>query len=502
MPDDDRPAMSMRQPRLAGWHIAGNIGAWALPLLATIVAMPFLWRLLGRDGYGLYVLAAGYAALAGSLGPLRGAAQRVASRASSAAGVRAASGGAYLAAIGTGAVALVAALVAAPAFLRVAGLDPDTSPSMLLAVRLAAAAAPAMHVTAAGRGVLIGLERYGRYGAHVAVTSGVTTLGTVLLAARGGQAPELMAWLAAASLLSAAGAVALAQTAGVGLPVFSRSDGRAIVRFGATVVATDAIGSLYVLAERTILTRAMGVGIVAEYTIPLSVASALQHALGAGAVVLLPRAGAAWARADSVALRSMYVRAVKVMVLVAVGGSIAIAGAAETLVGWWIDPGFARQTAAVVVVLLAAFAVNAAATPLWCLSEGAARPARNTALSAGIALVGAGAAVALAPGFGPLGVAWARGLAMVAVPVFIASGERRLLGGGQRELWRAIARHVVPAALVLGAAVALARHLLSGVPLIGAAGLLLAVFAGWLWRSSYFDAADRNAIGRLVRARV
>lgn len=494
----DSHAAPAPQPRRAGWHIAGSIAAWALPLVTAIVAMPFLWRTLGRDGYGVYILAAGYAGLAGSLGSMRGAAQRVSAGTSSGPAVTAAAGGAYLAATATGMVALALSTALAPTFLRVAGIDPATAPATLAAFRLAGAAAPAIHLAQAARGVLIGLEHYGMYTVHVTATTVLTTIGMVVLAASGWQAQGLMAWFVAASVVSAAAAIALARVAVGAGPTASWSDGRAVVTFGATVVATETILNLYVLAERTLLTRALGVGAVAEYTIPLSLASALQNAMAAGAVVLLPRAGAAWARGDTRALGTMYTRAVKVIVLVAVGGSTTIAGAAAMLVGWWIDADFGRQTAGTVAVLLAAYAVNAVATPMWSLAEGAGQPARNTALSAGLALVGVGAAVVLAPRYGAIGIAWARGLAMLAVPVFVLLGERHLFGRAQTALWKTVAVHVVPAGLVLIAGVTIAERGLTGVPLLLANALLGAAFAAWLWRSAYFEPSERQAIARLV----
>lgn len=487
--------------RRTGWHIAGSVGAWALPLATAIAAMPFLLRTLGRDGYGVYILAAGYAGLAGSLGSMRGAAQRVAT-ASSGPALQGAIGGACLAALATGVAALAAATALAPAFLRVAGLDPDTAPSTLTAFRLAGAAAPAIHLAHAARGVLIGLERYGLYTTHVTATTVVTTIGMVLLAAAGHQASGLMAWFVAVSVASAGTAWTLAWMAGGVRPAGSWTDGRAVARFGATVVATETILNLYVLAERTVLTRALGVAAVAELTIPLSLASALQNAMAAGAVVLLPRAGAAWARGDAAALRTMYARAVKVIVLVAVGGSTAVAGVAATLVGWWIDPDFGRQTAGTVAVLLAAFAVNAVATPAWTLAEGAGQPARNTALSAGLAAIGVGAAVVLAPMFGAFGIAVARALAVLAVPVFVVLGERHLFGGVQRALWATVAAHLVPAGLVLIAAVSMAQRQATGVPLLLVDALLGVAFAAWVLRSAYFEPSERQAIGRLVGVRL
>ncbi len=502
MPAPDDLAAPAAPPRSAGWHIAGSIAAWALPLLTTIVAMPLLWRSLGRDGYGVYILAAGYAGLAGSLGSMRGAAQRVSAGASSGHALQAAIGGAYLAAIGTGGAALAGAMALAPAFLRLADIDPDASPATVTAFRLAAASALNVHLSHAARGVLIGLQRYDLYSAHITGATVVNTVGMVVLAAAGQQAPGLMAWLLASTLFSAVAAVALVRMASGVRPTQSWPDGQAVLRFGATIVATEAVLNLYVLAERTLLTRAMGVGAVAEYTIPLGLASALQNAMAAGAVVLLPRAGAAWARGDTAALRVMYTRAVKVILLVAVGGSAVIAGGAETFVGWWIDPQFGRVTAGTVAVLLAAFAVNAAATPMWLLGEGAGQPLRNTAFSAALAAIGVGAAVMLAPSEGALGLAWARGLGMLAVPVFIVAGERHLFGGVQPAIWKAIAFRLLPAAGVLIAAVMFTERSLTGLSLLGANALLGALFAAWLWRSGYFDLEERRAVGRLVGVRV
>ena len=495
------PETPTRPSRRAGWHVAGGIAAWAFPLVTSIVAMPLLWRALGRDGFGVYVLAAGYAALAGSFGTIRGAAQRASAAAASPtrAALPAALGGAYLAALATGVATLVAATLLAPVFLRMAGIDPATDPSALAAFRLAGAAAPAAHLAQAARGILLGLERYGAYSAHVAATAVVASIGTVLLAQAGHRAPGLMLWLVVSNVLSAAAGITLALVTSRGPhPTRSWADGWAILRFGATLLATDAILNLYLVAERTVLTRAVGVSAVAEYTIPLSLASALQNALAAGAVVLLPRAGAAWALGDHAALRATYARAVKVVTLVALGGSTAVAGAAALLVGWWIEPAFGVQTAGVIAVLLAAYAVNALATPMWYLAEGAGMPARNTALSAGVAIVGISCGLVLAPSSGALGVAWARSLAMLSVPAFVLLGERAILGQGQSALWAAVVTRVVPAGLVLIAAVYMAQRELSGIGLLLVDALLLVAYAAWLWRSSFFEADERRAIARLI----
>lgn len=475
------------------WHIGANVAAWALPLAVAIVAIPLLWRALGQEGYGVYILAIGYGALAGSFGSVRGAAQRVSS-ASGSDGLPAAVGGAYLAALGTGGVTVTAWMLFAPLFLRIAGIDPAASPNALTTFRLAAAAVPAMHVAQAARGVLMGLERHGAYSVHVATTAVVTTAGMVALAMLGYDVPDLMRWLVISHAASAVAGVIMAQAAARVRPVVSPADGWAIVRIGAALTATDTIMNVYVLAERTLMTRVLGVAAVAEYTIPLSLASALQNAMAAGGVVLLPRSGAAWARGDQAALRAMYARSVKAIAIVAVGGSTAIAGAAATIVGWWIEPEFGRQTAGVVAVLLAAYAINALATPIWFLSEGAGLPTRNTALTAAIAVVGIGSAVILIPTHGTIGVAWARALAMVAIPFFIWAGERRVLGRAERVLWTRIATSIVPAGLVLATLVVIAERQLTGIPLLLTIAGLLATYAGVLWRSGYFDAADPSPI--------
>lgn len=478
------------------------MAAWALPIATAIVAMPFLLRSLGRDGYGAYILAGGYAALTASFGPLRGAAQRVSAAAASGAALPAAAGGAYLAGLITGTAALAASFLMAPVFLRFAGLDPAAETSMLTAIRLAAATALASHLTYSARGVLIGLERYGLYSAHVAATTVCTTIGMVLMAGAGYQAPGLMAWLVMASAFSAVAAVAMAHAATGVAPRWSWTDSRAVLRFGAAVVTTETTLMLYVLAERTLLTRAIGLGAVAELTIPLSLTSALQNALAAGAVVLLPRAGAASARGDLAGLRTIYARAVKVIVLVAVAGSAALAGASSPLIGAWIGDDFARQTAATVDVLLAAFAVNAIATPIWSLIEGTGRPSRNTVFSICVAIIGVGGGVLLAPRFGAVGIASARALAMVAVPPFVLLGERLLFGQAQRSLWSAVLLRVVPSMLVLVAAITGAQHLVAGLPLILGSGALAALFVAFHWQSGYFDPLEKQAVARLVGARV
>ncbi|MEO5822485.1 MAG: hypothetical protein ABIT71_18405 [Vicinamibacteraceae bacterium] len=490
----------------ARWSVVVNLATWALPIALAVVAMPLLWRELGAAGYGAYVLAAGYAAIATSFAPFRGTAQRVAAIPPGdphalAHVIR----GAYLAACVTGAATTAAFLLGAPALVRFAGIDPGADPAALAAFRIAAAAPLALHLAQAARGVLIGRERYVAYGIHLTGATIATTVGTVLLARMGHRAPGLMLWLVAVGVVAAAAGVASTwpratrSAADNGPRSTVAANAWAIARFGGIVLATDLLISVYVLAERMILARAAGLGEVPYYTVPLTLASALQNALAAASIVMLPRAGAAAARGDVAALRVLYARAITLVTTVGVGGSAALAVAAGPLLASWMDPAFAARTAGVAAILFAAFCVNAVATPMWTMAEGVARPARNTAMIAAVVVVGAAAGLLWAPGHGAMGTAAARALAtLLAVPVFVVAGERAIVGGVDGALWRGLARHLLPAALLLLAAEAATAQILLGLPRVLVAGGLLLPYAAWVWHTPLFDADARRAVRRLV----
>ena len=505
------PAPAHPQTR---WSVVVNLATWALPIVLAIGAMPILWRELGAAGYGAYVLAAGYATIATSFAPLRGTAQRVAAAPADPAALARVVRGAYLAAGLTGTLTAAGFLLGAPALVRFAGIDPVADPAALAAFRIAAAAALALHLAQAARGVLIGRERYLAYGIHLTGASIATTVGTVLLARMGYRAPGLLLWLACVGVAAAAAGLALtwprgvrpARAVGATTGVVPRAgvigEAWAIAGFGGVVLATDSLISVYVLAERMILARAAGLAEVPFYTVPLTLASALQNALAAASIVMLPRAGAAAARGDADALRVLYARAVTVVMTVGIGGSAALAAAAGPLLAAWMDPGFAARTAGVAAILVAAFCVNAVATPMWTLAEGVGRPGRNTALIAAIAVAGCAAGLAWAPAHGPAGMATARMVAMLfAVPAFVLAGERAISGRIDAALWRGLARHLGPAAVLLLAAEAAAAHRLAGMPRVAVAFGLVLPYAAWIWHTPLFDAATRRSLRRLAGLR-
>jgi O-antigen/teichoic acid export membrane protein len=492
-----------RHPR---WSVVVNLATWALPIALAVVSMPLLWRELGAAGYGAYVLAASYAAIAASFAPFRGTAQRVAStpaddRAALARAVR----GAYLAACLTGTATTAAFVLGAPALVRFAGLDPATDPDALAAFRIAAVAPLALQLAQVARGVLIGRERYVAYGLHLTGATIATTVGTVLLARLGYRAPGLMLWMIAVGAVAAAAGLALTwpratpREAGPEPRASVLGTAWSIVRFGGVVIATDSLIGIYVLAERMILARAAGVAEVPYYTVPLTLASALQNALATASIVMLPRAAAAAARGDTGHLCRLHARAITMVTAVGIGGSAALAVAAGPLLAAWMDPAFAARTAGVAAILFAAFCVNAVATPIWTLTEGVGRPGRNTVLIAAIAAAGSALALAWAPTHGALGMAMARAMATwLAVPVFVLLGERAILGRIDAALWRGVARHLVPAAVVLLAAEAATAHALEGAARMLVAGGLLLPYAAWVWHTPLFDPDARRAVRRLI----
>ena len=69
-------------------------------------------------------------------------------------------------------------------------------------------------------------------------------------------------------------------------------------------------------------------------------------------------------------------------------------------------------------------------------------------------------------------------------------------------LWSAVTTRIISAMVVLVAALAGAQQVLTGVPRLLANGALAAAFGAWHWHSNYFDSAEKQAVQRLLGARL
>lgn len=495
--------MSRSAARRVIGQVAVSVVSWGLPIAATVVTTPWLWRELGAAGYGQYVFAIGYAAFAGALSSTRGVARAVTA-------VRArqdpealgrVAGSAYLASAIAGAVLAVALVSAAPLITGQLDLAPAERRDAIAMLRIAALAAPFALIMQAAWGILLGCERFTPYALHASVTAVAGAAGAAWLAVRGHGVITLVAWQTMLSAISAAAAVAIAAAAGRhGLAAPRWIDAWEITRFNTAVWIAQIASSVWLLTERTVVTRAIGLPGLPEFSVPLTLAALMQSAAVSGALILLPRSADLWTRADTLALRRTYAWAVKVIAVVAAGGTAMLAALAAPALGWWIEPAFGARAASVLGVLAAAFCVNAITVPVWYIAEGGGQPSRNAVISIVWAIAGTAACVLLAPALGAEGAALARVAAMLLAPWYVVRTERALLGAPQRALWSRIARHVLPAAFGLALALKLALPLVSRVVPASPVGLLAvacacaAAYLWFLWRSPLLSDDERHLL--------
>lgn len=146
-----------------------------------------------------------------------------------------------------------------------------------------------------------------------------------------------------------------------------RSRLRQLLRFGGWVTVSNLVGPLIVYVDRFVIGVSLTAGAVTAYAVPFDLVSRLPVLVAALCSVLLPEL----ARLSSLAAATEPQAALQARRLVRKSsGYSAVVVAVMVLVGcwmapwaltWWLGPGFAQQSVGVTQILLLAFGVNAVA---------------------------------------------------------------------------------------------------------------------------------------------
>jgi O-antigen/teichoic acid export membrane protein len=341
------PGLTSRVVRGSLW----NLGGQGVAMLATLVATPFVIRMLGAPSYGVLALVhvlIGYLSFAdmgmgtastrfGSVAHARGDDEGEATAIWSALAIAAVPATTVSLLLALGARLLVEQVLRLPAFLH----EPA-----VIAVRLAAfgflcrAIAGVLNTPAVVRL---------RMDLVVLITTGTATgqilLVPVVLVLGGGLTGAVMvvagAALAAALLHAVVGMRLLPP---LRRPHVSRDLLKPLARFGGALVVSTIAGTILANLEKLILPRYASVQALAFYSVAFTLAYMLTQLPAALLQSLIPAFSQLHAHADRTALEMLYRRALRGMMYWVLPGAMFICAVARPFFTIWAGPEFGRES--------------------------------------------------------------------------------------------------------------------------------------------------------------
>lgn len=454
-----------------------------LPLILTLAVTPLVVRGLGVESYGLFVLIIGFISYSFNFGIGRAVTKYVAQ---------------YRA---TGEVERIEDVLSATLFLNLlvgfigAGIlillaKPFVRDVLLIEDDLQGKAVIGFYIAAVTIALFLlqqvfiaVLQAVGRFDwfSHITTIFGVVlSVGNVLIVFLKGDVIALLGWNLTVVALSV---TVFYFTARKFLPearfrfTFHRQTLWNVVRFSAVIVCYQILTNVWLLVERSWITRTLGTENLTFYAVPMTLAMYILAFVISLALVLMPLTSEAAARQDNERLLAIYERATKYIWLVVCFVCLSLIIGSKVFLGLWLGADFAGQAATVLCFHVLTFGSMSLGIVVWQMTEGLNFPGRNAWLAFFWVVSGIVLLALVMPRYGLTGAAAARAAGVVlSLPVYILLIERATFGKINWSLWQKIVFSLVPAS---AASAATMYFLFEKLP-IGWLTFISVVFAGGL----------------------
>jgi O-antigen/teichoic acid export membrane protein len=364
----------------------------------------------------------------------------------------------------------------------------------------------ASHLLNMGHAVLFGLQRMEITNAVAIAQSLVSVAGTVWFLRRGYGLTGLL-WnnalvLVAGAVMSVAGIRRILP--GFGLYPF-RFDFKTLGRlyaYGFQIWTAGLAGLLHHQYDKLLLSHFAGLAAVAQYDIGSRIVAYARELPLILSSAILPAASALDARNDPASLEALYERASKYIVFAATAAAAGILLFAPPFIRLWLGREF-EASIATAQILMAGFFFNALTAAGYFILNGMNKPQFGMRSSVAAAVLNVTLSTLLMLAFGYFGMVAGTALALAGAAVYFLAMTHTVIRRPPVRFWgRLLAK---PLAAALFAGVLLGQL----IPRVGTTWLgLTALVTGFLvlyglgtWAAGYFDAADKQLIGGLLRRR-
>lgn len=456
--------------------------SWLLPTILTFVTTPILVHHLGAADYGIYLLVLGVISYTFAFAINRAVTKYVAEyyAAERFDRINEVLSATFILSLAIG------ALGAASLFLLSNNIVTDF---LQIEIGLQAKAIAALKIAAltialwmAGQifsSVLQALGRFDLYSQITFATSALQTIGNAVLAYLDFGVTVLLWWNLLTIVLNGSIFYFAAKRLlpGIRLNVLPRGEVFSlVVKFSCGVVVYQIINNVLLIFERVWVTRQLGAESLQFYVVPMTLSMYVHLFINSLTMILFPLTSEISATADTERLEMIYRRTMKYICLLVVFIGAALAAASHQFLNLWLGAEFADRSSRIFVFHIFTFSLIAVGITTWQMADGLGAPSRNAWLSLSWFAVAAPLMIVLEPSFGADGVAAARAISVLSVPVSILLTEKFVFGEG---LWKFWAANLVKLLVAGALCIAVVRFSLAVLP-HNWLGLFLSFFSGGL----------------------
>ncbi len=284
-------------------------------------------------------------------------------------------------------------------------------------------------------------------------------------------------------------------------PRICRTELRLLLRFGALKAVQRASTQIVFQLDRLVVGAFAPIAAVAYYSIPLSLSQRISGLVGNVGTAVFPAASALAGQRDDRRAEELYLRAMKLSMLVAIPMSSILFIYAHQIMRYWLNEEFAINSSRVLMILAVANLLFSMTTVPAVVLDATGHIRVSTTFGLVAAVTNLVLVLTLVPAIGFQGAAWAvLANAVVIVPPMLVYVHKRVFPIGLGKLLRSAILRPLLAAAILWPAMLVVRQFATSlltISLLCIATLL--AYVGTAIVVGAIDARDRSLIRSLVR---
>lgn len=454
-----------------------------LPLISTFLVTPFVVRGLGAAEYGLFALVLGFVSYSFTFSIARAVTKYVAEYriTNDFEQIENIISATLLVSVAVGLFGIVATILLARVFVAdVLLIENELQPKAIIAFYIAAATMAFVMLQQIFSGILQAVGRFDWFSHLTTFLSTILSFGNLILVFGRGDTISLLWWNLGITIL---GAAAFCVAAKKLLPEaqlrwrFDADATKKVVNFSVGVIGGQIFGNIWLLFERSWITRNFGADGLTFYVVPMTLVIGIHLFVMSLALALMPLASELSAQHDDARLLAIYQRTSKYSTLIIAFIGVSSIISSRSFLGLWLGAEFAERSSLILDFHVLSFGALGLGIVAWQLSDGFGFPARNAWLSLIWLICGVGLIFVLTPVYGLTGAAAARAISIcVSTPIFIGLIEKATFG---KILW-AFWWKILPPLILAGAVSGAGLYLLLGSLPLGWLSLFFSVLTGGL----------------------
>lgn len=354
---------------------------WLLPLALSLAVTPLLYRSLGTETYGIYVLVIGLISYSFNFGIGRAVVRYISAYRSTneVAMIRGIFSATLIIAAVIGSFGMILILLLADVLVSdVLRIDAHLAADAASAIRIAAIIIFFSTINQVFWSVLQGAHRFDIYSKLFNANSFLTLGGTLVLAILRAELLYIFLW----NLLSMVVVTAISAFASKkAVPEIRPEIGQAkphlmtVLRFSSGIIGYQILGNVLLLFERGWIVRTMGADVLAYYVIAMSMGMYLHGFSTSLTLTITPLASET--QKDPERLLLLYKRATKFILIIVAFIASALLASSGTFLTVWIGQDVAANAAILMAIHVAAFSLHAISIISWQMREGLGVPGQN-----------------------------------------------------------------------------------------------------------------------------